>query len=277
MGMNAIVVVRRKYMIDDFTKLECPFIRKHYDIDVADFKKYGSALQLRDPQVYLVTPEIAEGFSWVIDDKYTTAIEKLDGSNVGLVVENNRIVHIQNRKNSIDMYQINGGRAHYVEGIMYAIGKDYVENGIRYGEVLGPKLQSNPYKLPMHLWYPFKLAQKHLLYKSFHNHERGFWQFSDWFRSFLKSIFYSRYHKIPLSDMFTNPEVPFAEGIVFYNQEISQIPDKPRMAKLRRNMFPWYYWDKIKIIGLEDSWLEYAEKNNLYVKGYRENEAILYG
>lgn len=75
------------------------------------------------------------------------------------------------------------------------------------------------------------------------------------FQFHLKSLFYCRYHKIPISEMFTNPSVPFAEGVVFTNQEISEIPGKPRMAKLRRNMFPWYYWDEIRIFDLEDHWL----------------------
>jgi len=255
-------------MIDDFTKLECPFVRKTYEVDKKDWKEHGSKLELREPNVYLVTPELAEGYSWVLEHKDTTAIEKLHGTNVGVVVEKNRLVHIQNRTTAIDMYQINGGKSHLVEGILQAVGKGYIEtdSGVQYGECLGPKLNCNIYNLPMHLWYPFTVARKQLLYKSFHNHEKGFWQWSEWFRVALKSIFYCRYHKIPISDMFTNPEVPFAEGIVFTNPTISEVPNKPRMAKLRRNMYPWYYWDKIKIIGLEDFWYDYAEKNKIVKK-----------
>lgn len=37
-------------------------------------------------------------------------------------------------------------------------------------------------------------------------------------KTYLKSIFYCRYHKVPISEMFTNPDVPFAEGVVFTNQ-----------------------------------------------------------
>jgi hypothetical protein len=74
--------------IKDFPKLECPFVRKTYKVDHDDFKKYGSPLGLRTPEVYLVTPQISEGFEWVIENDKTSAIEKLNGSNLGLVTEN---------------------------------------------------------------------------------------------------------------------------------------------------------------------------------------------
>lgn len=241
--------------IDDFTKIECPFIRKHYEVDKDDFKKYGSKLMLREPVVYLVTPEINPGYEWVLEHKDTTAVEKLHGSNIGVVTEKGRLVHVQNRKNIIDPLQIMSGKAFLVEGVLNAVGKDYlVKDGIQYGECLGPKLNGNIYELPSHLWYPFSKARESLKYSSFHKHEKGFWQWSEWFRLYLKSIFYCRYHKIPISDMFTNPAVPFAEGVVFYNDTVSVAEGKPRMAKLRRDMFPWHYWDNIKILGLEDYW-----------------------
>lgn len=256
-------------LIDDFTKLECPFIRKEYPIDKDDWKKYGSKLGLREPKVYLVTPELSDNYLWAIDHKDTTAVEKLHGSNLCLVTENNRLIHIQNRKNVVDMFQLKGGRSFLVEGALQAISKDYLEsNGIQYGECLGPKLNCNLYELPMHLWYPFSRAREVLKYKSFHTHERGFWQFSEWFRLYLKSIFYCRYHKIALSDMFKNEKVPFAEGVVFYNNKISVSEDKPRMAKLRRDMFYWYYSDKIHIHDLEDEIIQDAKQNNITLKGY---------
>lgn len=255
-------------MIDDFTKLESPFVRKIYQVDKDDWKKHGSKMGLREPHVYLVTPEIAEGYSWVVDHKDTTAVEKIHGSNLGIVTNNNRLVHIQNRKNVVDMYQINGGRSFMVEGILQAIGKGYVaKDGIQYGECLGPKLNGNMYEIPMHLWYPFSKARDSLKYKSFHSHERGFWQWSEWFRLHLKSLFYCRYHKIPLSEMFTNEKVPFAEGVVFYNDEIS-VCGKPRMSKLRRDMFYWHYSDKIHIHGLEQYIVEDALKNGIALRGY---------
>jgi hypothetical protein len=257
-------------MIDDFTKIECPFVRKTYEIDKVDWKKHGSKMGLREPSVYLVTPEINEGYDWVVDHKDTTSIEKLHGSNLGIVTEKDRLIHIQNRKNVVDPFQINGGRAYMMEGIFAAVEKGYIEkDGIQYGEIMGPKINGNIYRLPQHLWYPFNKARESLKYKSFHTQPKGFWPWSEWFRVYLKSILYCRLNKIPLSDMHTNPEVPVPEGVVFYNDTVS-VCDKPRMAKLRVDMFPWHYWDKIHIIGLEDHWLEYAKEKGMTPKGYGE-------
>ena len=257
-------------MISDFPKVECPFVRKVYSIDKDDFKKHGSAMGLRVPEVYLVTPEVTEGYEWVLDSKDTIAVEKLHGSNVGIVIENNRLVHIQNRKNIVDPFQINGGRSFLMEGIFGAMGKGYIANsGKQYGESLGPKLNGNLYKLPMHLWYPFEKAQKDLRYASFHKYDKGFWNWSEWFRLYLKSLFYCRYFKIPFSDMFQREDVPFAEGVVFYNDTLTPLASgMPRMAKLRRDMFFWHYSDKIKILGLEDAVLEQAKTHSITVKGY---------
>jgi hypothetical protein len=189
-------------------------------------------------------------------------------SNVGIVTENNRLIHIQNRKNIVDPFQINGGRAYMMEGIFGAVDRGYIlKDGVQYGECLGPKLNCNIYKLPTHLWYPFTKARESLKYSSFHKYEKSFTSWSEWFRLYLKSIFYCRYHKLPLSDMFFHPDVPVAEGVVFYNDTIS-VCDKPRMAKLRVDMYPWHYWDKIHIKGLDAHWLEYAQQHGLQVKGY---------
>lgn len=256
-------------LIDDFTKIECPFVRKIYEINHNDWRRYGAKLGLREPHVYLITPNVADGYQWVLDHKDTIALEKLHGTNIGLVTENNKLIHIQNRKNVVDPFQINGGRAYIMEGVFGAVGKGYIaKDGIQYGECLGPKINCNIYGLPMHLWYPFSKARDSLKYSSFHKHDRGFWTWIDWFRLYLKSLFFCRYHKIPLSDMFTNNSVPFAEGVVFYNDEVSICPGKPRMAKLRRDMMYWYYSDKIEIYGLEDEVIEHSRKNGISLKGY---------
>ena len=42
-------------------------------------------------------------------------------------------------------------------------------------------------------------------------------------------------------------EKVFAEGVVFYNRQ-RQAQGLSYMAKLRRNMFPWYYNDQVKIL-----------------------------
>ncbi len=179
--------------LTDFPKVECPFIRKTFKVNVDDFKKHGRKLQLREPEVYLVTNEVNPGFEWVFDDPDTIAVEKLDGTNVKLQTENGRLTALQNRKNVIDPLQILKGKAFIVEGIFMAIQKGFVaDNEIQAGEVIGPKLQGNPYHLDTHIWYPFAKAINHLRYKSFHKHEPSFENLSAWFEDHLKSLHHSK-------------------------------------------------------------------------------------
>jgi len=225
--------------LSDFPKIQCPFIRKTYSVNKADFKRHGSKLQLRNPEVYLVTNEINPGFEWVIDDPDTIAIEKLDGTNVKIKTESGRLTALQNRKNIIDPLQILKGKVFIIEGVFTAIQKGYVEDNIEQaGEVIGPKLQANPYKLDNHIWYPFEKAIKHLKYKSFHEHERTLENFSLWFKDHLKSLHHSK--RVGYDNAI------FAEGVVFYNLK-RKAENKSYMAKLRRDMFDWFYSDKIEI------------------------------
>ncbi len=227
-------------LLTDFPKVECPFVRKTFKVNKDDFKKHGSRLKLRTPEVYLVTNEINPGFEWVIDDPDTIAVEKLDGTNVKIKTEKGRLTALQNRKNVIDPLLIMKGKAFIVEGVFMAIQKGYVEeNQEQAGEVIGPKLQGNPYQLDNHIWYPFEKAIKHLKYKSFHEHERTLENFSAWFKDHLKSLHHSKRVGYDNAD--------FAEGVVFYNLK-RKAEKKSYMAKLRRDMFDWFYSDKIEIL-----------------------------
>ena len=223
-------------ILTNFPKLHCPFLRKIFEVDRKDWKKYGRVLQLRTPEVYLVIDKINPGYEWVFEDKETIAVEKLDGSNVKLLTENGRLTALQNRKNIIDPLQIMSGKAFILDGIFQAIGKGYInKNGEQVGEVIGPKLQGNPYRLNTHLWYPFTKAVKHLSYRSFHEHERTFDNWSSWFENYLISRFASKRGEKDI----------MAEGVVFYNFK-RKAEGKVFMAKLRRDMFIWLY-NKIKV------------------------------
>jgi len=225
--------------LTDFPKIQCPFVRKTFSVSKSDFKEHGSALQLRTPEVYLVSDEINPGYEWVFDDPDTIAVEKLDGTNVKLKTEQGRLVALQNRKNILDPLQILKGKAFIVEGVFMAIQKGYVEdNQEQAGEVIGPKLQANPLKLDNHIWYPFEKAIKHLKYKSFHQHERTFENLNSWFKDHLRSLHHSK------RVGYENAE--FAEGVIFYNLK-RKAENKTHMAKLRRDMFDWFYSDKIEI------------------------------
>ena len=225
--------------LSNFPKLECPFKRQYFECNLDDIQNFGRLYNIRPKQktLYLAVPEINPGYEWVFDDENTIATEKLDGSNVKLKTSKGRLIAIQNRKNVIDPLQIVKGQTHYLEGVFQAVGKGYVEmNGEQAGELIGPKLQGNPYELTTHLWYPFEKSIKHLRYNSFDQHERTFENWSVWFKDYLFSRFATKRG---------NKNI-FAEGIVLYNLK-RKSEGKVYRAKLRRDMFSWYYSDKIKI------------------------------
>ncbi|HUX80370.1 MAG TPA: RNA ligase family protein [Alphaproteobacteria bacterium] len=223
--------------LSNFPKIECPFIRKNFEVNKDDWKKYGKELQMREPSVYLVINEINPGYEWVFEDKDVIASEKLDGTNVKLKTENGRLISLMNRKNVIDPLQIIKGKTFIIEGVFRAIQKGYIEpEGVQAGEVIGPKLQGNPYKLNNHIWYPFDKAVKHLAYRSFYEHERTFDNWSSWFKDYLGSRFAAKRGEKDI----------MAEGVVFHSPS-RKAENKIYMAKLRRNMFDWFYSDKIEI------------------------------
>jgi hypothetical protein len=228
--------------MSDFPKVRCPFIRQTFEVDKESWRKYGKTLQIRSPEVYLVVNRINSDFEWVFEDPETFAIEKLDGTNVKILTENGRLVAVQNRLNVIDPLQIISGKTFLIEGIFQSIGKNYVKgDGEQAGELIGPKLQGNPYKLNTHLWFPFERTLSDLRYRSFHEHARTFENWSNWFKTGLVSRFYSkRASKMGITD------TVMAEGIIFYNLK-RRSEGKTWMAKLRRNMFDWYYSDFVSI------------------------------
>lgn len=228
--------------LTDYPKLYCPFIRQTFEVNKEQWKAHGARLKLRTPEVYLAVNRINPGFEWVFEDKDTFAVEKLDGTNVKILTQNGRLIALQNRLNVIDPLQIMKGKTFIVEGIFTSISKGYVqESGEQAGEVIGPKLQGNPYKLDLHEWYPFEKAMNDLRYKSFHEHERNFDNWSSWFKDYLFSRYFTkRASKLGLKDQV------FAEGVVFYNLK-RRDEGKAWRAKLRRDMFDWFYTPQIEI------------------------------
>jgi hypothetical protein len=233
-------------MLTDFPKIQCPFVRKSFAVDKAQWKKHGRRFQLREPEAYLVVDQVNPGYEWVFEDEDTFAVEKLDGSNVKLRTEGGRLVELQNRKNVIDPLQIIKGKAFLVEGVLMSASKGYVQpDGEQAGELIGPKLQGNPYRLDVHEWYPFERAITALRYRSFDEHARNFENWSSWFKDYL----FSRYFQKRASKMKWDDKV-MAEGVVFYNLR-RKAEQKTWLAKLRRDMFDWFYTDKIEIVGYD--------------------------
>lgn len=232
-------------ILTDFPKIHCPFVRQTFPIKQEHFKAHGNSLMLRNPEVYLVVDRVNPGYEWVFDDPETFAVEKLNGTSIKLKTENGRLVVLQNRKNIIDPLQIIAGKTFIIEGVFRSISKGYVKSdGEQAGECIGPKLQGNPYKIEYHEWYPFDKAIEDLRYRSFHEHARTFDNWSRWFKDWL----HSRYHQKSATKKGLNEKV-FAEGVIFYNLK-RKAANETYMAKLRRDMFDWFY-EGIDIMGYD--------------------------
>jgi hypothetical protein len=188
-------------------KIESPFVRKMID---------GR---------YLVTPEIAEGMEWVFEDESVMAIEKLDGTCVSIVVEDGYISSVWNRKNRI--LPFSKGNEHIIESILEAMKRGYTDlsDGQWFGEVIGEKVNGNPYKIKGHVWIPFKtFTEEHLRYKAWGKYPKDFDTISAWFRDDIFSLLHRMW----------NQSKTFPEGVVFVH------PDG-RMGKLRRDMFSFWF------------------------------------
>lgn len=196
--------------IKDMPKLESPFIRKEIN------------------GIYVVTPEIAEGYEWVFNDDKVLATEKLHGTNVSIFIEDGIVKSIFNRTERLPFF--NKGKRHIIEGLLEANDRGYINflgDGQHFGELIGEKVNGNPYKIKGHVWIPFKHLQKKYYYKSFGKYPKTFDSFSEWFKTLM-----------PLYNLQVNGDKEgFVEGVVFVN------PDG-RMAKLRKDMFDWYKGQK---------------------------------
>ena len=195
------------FKIRDMPKLESPFIRKEIN------------------GAYVVTPEINPGYEWVFTDPSVVAVEKLHGSNVSILIQDGIITGAWNRTERIPFF--NKGKAFIIQGLLNSYEKGYMEflaDGQHFGELIGPKVNGNPYKLTEHLWIPFGgFAQNHLVYKSWGRYPKTFDAISEWFKELL-----------PLYNlMHGHGKESFVEGVVFTH------PDG-RLAKLRRDQFLWY-------------------------------------
>lgn len=74
-----------------------------------------------------------------------TITEKLDGTNACIVIQNNKLVGCQSRKNKITPEKDNMGFANWVysnEELVTQLG-----DGYHYGECCGPGIQKNPMRL----------------------------------------------------------------------------------------------------------------------------------
>lgn len=193
----------------DFPKLESPFVRK-----------------LNEKEEYIVTPEVAEGYEWVFENPDVIVVEKLHGTNVSIVIENGTITSIWNRTARIPFF--NKGKEWISQGLIESYLRGYCElpDGQHFGELIGPKVNGNPYGLDKHIWIPFETyGKEHLRYRSWGKYPKTYDSISAWFKD-LQPLYSWKIHGQAY-------DKHFVEGIVFYH------PDG-RMAKLRVDMFDFY-------------------------------------
>ena len=207
--------------IQDMPKLQCPFVRVK--------KPNGD---------YIVTPEINPEYKWVFEDESVIAIEKLHGTNVSILIEDGLIKSIWNRTERLPFF--NKGKKHIIEGLLNSYERgymDFLEDGQHFGELIGEKVNGNPYKIKGHLWIPFEtFGQKHLKYKSWGKYPKDFETISEWFKD-LMPLYWLMQHGMEKDKEGKN--TGFVEGVVFTH------PDG-RMAKIRKDMFEWYSGRKHK-------------------------------
>ena len=196
-----------KYEITDMPKLYSPFVRE------------------KTPVGYCVTPHVEEDYGWVFYDNTVIACEKLNGTNVSILIDNGQVTDVWNRTTRIPFF--NHGKRNLIDGIMNSYDRGYIDmllDGQHFGELIGPKIQGNPYELDAPLWIPFETySQKKLMYRSWGEYPKTFDSISEWFKD-LPSIF----------TMMRGNHTVQAEGVVFTR------PSDGAMAKLRVDMWDWY-------------------------------------
>ena len=195
-------------IIKDMPKLESPYVRKIID---------GN---------YVVTSEINPEYAWVFNEEEVLCVEKLDGTNVSIVVENGVITSVWNRTARIPFFT--KGKSFIIKGLLDSFDIGYCElpDGQHFGELIGERVNGNPMKIEGNLWIPFNTyLRDSCSYKSWHKYPKTFENIRDWF---LKPIadggIFSLYAKKRKLDI--KPE-----GIVFHNLKTGV------MAKLRLDMF----------------------------------------
>ena len=198
-------------MAENMPKLESPFVRKMID---------GS---------FVVTPQITEGYEWVFEDNNVIAVEKLHGTNVSIIIQEGAVTSLWNRTERIPF--INKGKDWVTRGILNSKKRGYCElpDGQWFGELIGPRVNGNPYNLDDWLWIPFETyCKKKLSYRSWGKYPKTYEAISEWFKDLMPLYCMLIQGKSP-----AEVKDPFCEGIVFTHPN-------GNMAKLRCDMFDWY-------------------------------------
>lgn len=209
-------------------------------VEITDFPKLHSPFKRAENEAgeYVVYDEVNDGYEWVFEDENVRAVEKLDGTNVSVVLDSDGNIEQAFTRmgdqsvNPIDPW--NSEHPFLVRGIQNAVNRGWLDDLTpeeqHYGELIGPKVNGNPYELDEHLFVPFDYLYEKVYYKSWGDYPKTYDVLSGWFEENLIPLFYARMHNLQFDEI---PDDAFVEGIVFTH-------DDGRKAKLRRDMFDWY-------------------------------------
>lgn len=93
---------------------------------------------------YVVTPQITPGHEWVFNDNENViATEKLDGTDVSIVIFEDAIISVWNRTGRVPF--INKGKKFIIDAIQNSYERGYADlpDGQWFGEVIGKNVQRN--------------------------------------------------------------------------------------------------------------------------------------
>lgn len=179
---------------------------------------------------YVLTTQRDPFMEWFFNSKNLMAVEKLDGTNVSIVIENSTIVRAYNRMNPIPVYS----NHRLWEGILNSCKHELLidsistlPDGQHFGELIGPGIQENAMNLKEKLWVPFNTFGRDKLTYAFPT-ELKFEDLEWWMKNSVRSLLFEKLH---------GDKTVVPEGVVFHDTVTGE------MAKLRSDMFQFWYED----------------------------------
>lgn len=222
---------------------------------------------------YVVFDSVNSLHEWVFEtDENNTmksrAVEKLHGTNTAVRMGIDEIDNSLRPKKAFtrhgneDMQYAKplGNNYHHrriVRAVQNSFRRGYLddlEEGVHYGETVGPDFHNNMYELDENLFIPFSWLYDKCSYNSWGEYGTDFTSIREWFEDALFSLFYSRMHGCDLETSSVSNNT-FCEGIIFVRKNKSTYTESkmstrdehvssgiyrkvhPDIAKLRRDMF----------------------------------------
>lgn len=213
---------------------------------------------------YVVYNEVMDGYEWVFENKDVIAVEKLHGTNCcvslsegehGLSI-NGFTRHGHEPMQKVDPYSPMTEHHWLTRAFQNSLRRGYLddlEEGVHYGEVVGPDFHGNAHELDENLFIPFQWLADKCSYTSWEKYEKSFDALKTWFENGLFSLFYSRMHGVDLEAssvingtfcegiIFVHPDGGYSESSLYTENEVLESGREreytPYHAKLRRDMF----------------------------------------